>query len=201
MGVRVVHNPSLVHDIPSILMPRPVPWLQRIHTLYTLLLDLRYVLVYTILMRINVTIPDKLLKEIDSFCIDNNYDRSEFFRKLSREALGFEETLPINNTFVRPIRKENTGTIPTKTSTLPVDNTLPDMSDIEEVNAYGGQDGKDHEVVSMWCQLHFEAKKNYPCVKISYEDENGNELVHEKWGCPKCVASYENKGVGRVYYL
>ena len=52
-----------------------------------------------------------------------------------------------------------------------------------------------------WCQLHFEKGVEYPLLKISYEDENGNETISEKLACPKCVKSLEGKGVGRVYYL
>lgn len=52
-----------------------------------------------------------------------------------------------------------------------------------------------------WCELHFEKGVKYDCRKITWEDEHGNPIIKEKWACPKCIESYENKGIGRVYYL
>jgi len=77
----------------------------------------------------------------------------------------------------------NSGEIPEKISTAP--------KIIEEVKSeiYG------------WCQVHFEKGKNYPLRKITYEDENGNAVIKEKYACEKCIKNLDNKGVGRVYYL
>ena len=76
--------------------------------------------------------------------------------------------------------------------TMPVEN-------IDEKVALS--DYEESKPIDMWCQLHFEAGVTYPCRKITYEDENGTELIKEKLACPKCIDSYEKRGVGRVYYL
>lgn len=50
----------------------------------------------------------------------------------------------------------------------------------------------------MWCQGHFEQGVTHTCYKISYEDENGVEVLKDKWFCEKCVRGYMNR-VGKVY--
>ncbi len=78
-------------------------------------------------------------------------------------------------------------------------NTKP----IEDIPGPGDDIIEDAKIepIMGWCQLHFEKGKNYPIRKISYEDENGNELIKQKWACPKCIGDLENKGVGRVYFV
>jgi len=72
------------------------------------------------------------------------------------------------------------GEMSDKFSTMPVENKEKNMG---------------------WCQLHFEKGVSYPLRKITYEDENGNAVIKEKYACEKCIKNLENKGVGRVYYL
>lgn len=49
-------------------------------------------------MRINITIEDNLLAKFDSYCQEKNYDRSEYIRKLLREAMGMEiKQFPVEN--------------------------------------------------------------------------------------------------------
>lgn len=52
-----------------------------------------------------------------------------------------------------------------------------------------------------WCEVHFEKGKEYPLIKITWEDENGLPIIKEKWACPDCVKKYEHIGRGRVFYL
>lgn len=128
-------------------------------------------------MKISLNFPETLLEKMDAYCEVNDFERSEFVRSLVRDALD-------------PKSVEKKLEYVQKVST-PIE--IPHNNELEA--------GSTVPFVDMWCQLHFEAKKNYPCVKISYEDENGIEIVHEKWACPKCVESYKNRGVGKVYFL
>ena len=92
-------------------------------------------------------------------------------------------TIPLDNIAGFPINTPVMAVI-TPTSTMPVEN-------LDEIS----------EVVNRWCELHFEAKKNYPCRMINYEDENGAVLVERKWTCPNCIEKYESMGKGRIYFL
>ena len=47
----------------------------------------------------------------------------------------------------------------------------------------------------------FEKGVKQEVKRITWEDENGNPVVKEKWYCDKCIKLLENKGVGRVYFL
>lgn len=40
-----------------------------------------------------------------------------------------------------------------------------------------------------------------PTRRINYEDENGTALIKEKYFCEKCIKMYQDKGVGRVYFI
>lgn len=79
----------------------------------------------------------------------------------------------------------------------------------ESVNTIAGKEEKSVNASTMpvendnvgWCELHFEKGVTYPRKLITWEDESGNPVISKKWACPKCIERYENKGVGRVYYL
>lgn len=71
---------------------------------------------------------------------------------------------------------------------------MSDISTLPEKN------GEEKKVEKRWCQLHFEKGVEYDCQLITWEDENGNPVIVDKWACPKCVKKYENMGRGKVYY-
>ena len=49
------------------------------------------------------------------------------------------------------------------------------------------------------CQTHRDSK-DYNLVKISYFDENGDEMVSNMFACPKCIGKIKARGVGRIEY-
>lgn len=82
------------------------------------------------------------------------------------------------------------NSIPVKTSTIPVET--------DKVKTITGRYEVTATTLSMWCQGHFEQGVSHVCYKVSYEDENGNELLKDKWLCEKCIRGYMDK-VGKVY--
>lgn len=72
------------------------------------------------------------------------------------------------------------------------------LKDINKVKTISGRYEVTATTLPMWCQGHFEQGVTHTCYKISYEDENGAEVLKEKWFCEKCVRSYMNR-VGKVY--
>lgn len=55
--------------------------------LYSFTVDKGWEMMYTILMRINLTLDENLLKDFDDYCVRYHYDRSEFIRKLIRDEI------------------------------------------------------------------------------------------------------------------
>ena len=76
------------------------------------------------------------------------------------------------------------GLLKKPTGTIPENSTIP----------------KNLESVKIrWCELHFERGVTYECRLISWEDENGEVRVKEKWACPKCYDTYKLKDTGIFY--
>ena len=44
-------------------------------------------LVYNVCMRVNISLPEELLKNVDKYCKKGNFARSELIRKLLRDEL------------------------------------------------------------------------------------------------------------------
>lgn len=106
-------------------------------------------------------------------------------------------TMPVENTIAEELQgvtsvhmnKEAKWINPAPTGTSPVDKTKTIIGTRYEVTA---------TTLPMWCQGHFEQGVTHTCYKISYEDENGVEVLKDKWFCEKCVRGYMNR-VGKVY--
>lgn len=46
----------------------------------------------------------------------------------------------------------------------------------------------------------FTKGKEFEIVNFTWEDENGNPVVKEQWGCRKCVSYFENLDRGSIIY-
>lgn len=114
-------------------------------------------------------------------------------RQFQLKAKYFLDKLPLTLTvYGKPVAIVNTFVNTFKESV----NTMSDNLNgggITEKNLVNNKENR-------WCQLHFEKGVQYDCKLITWEDENGNAVIKEKWACPKCIEMYEAKGVGRVYF-
>lgn len=138
--------------------------------------------------KILLSIPDTLLKKLDDYCAEHDYERSEAIRGLVRQLL--ETTLPPVKV-VGDLKSIPTSTIPpentyVKSGTMPVENN-------ENKDDYG------------YCEGHWDsAKRKFNRKLVTVEDNNGTEILTRKWLCPKCIEKLEanvgNYG-GHIDYL
>ena len=146
-------------------------------------------------MKILLSIPDNLVKIIDEECVDEEYERSEYIRMCIRQHVFGDAKF--------------TGTDGTPISTPAESKDLPKFK-WKESPSHPLDDGVDLEIESTvppetktiqgWCQLHFEKGKNYPLRKVTWEDENGTEVIKDKFACPKCIQGLEGKD-GHLYLV
>jgi hypothetical protein len=123
--------------------------------------------------KVLLSLPEKLLKDLDIVCDSQGYDRSEYIRMCIRQRLYDTGDKMFDEAgIVKEIWKE------------------------AEDDLNGGEKSKNLG----WCQLHFERGVKYPLTLITWEDENGNTVIDKKLACPKCVERYEKIGRGRVFY-
>lgn len=134
-------------------------------------------------MRINVSIDNTLLTHADEYCKKYNYGRSELIAQGLRSIIYGEK----KNSTIPPKIEDKTSTSPKNME--PKLRTSTENSETAEFGA---------GAVIGWCQGHWEKDKNYPLEKITYEDENGYEVVKDKWLCPSCILDLEHKGVGKI---
>ncbi len=128
-------------------------------------------------MKISLTLPEELLKDMDKVCLDEKYERSEFIRTAIRERIYPKGIQP-----TQELPKEKWVAVPGKVE-------LPERRAIEPSKVEG------------WCQTHFEKNAKYVLKLVTWEDENGTPVIDKKMICPKCITKYENMGRGHLYYL
>lgn len=147
--------------------------------------------------KILLSIPDELLKDMDSYCAKLSYERSEFVRMLVRNVL-YPLAIPPNDIPVITTMEGN----PVFKEDVPHNGTpalvpIPDLPRIREEDT--------SPIIQGWCQTNAAhpllRNQNFPIRKITWEDEEGRPIVSEKWACPKCVEHYQNLGRGRVFFL
>lgn len=137
--------------------------------------------------KILLSIPPQMLKDFDAYLEKYSYERSEFIRRLIRGVVYPLDILPE----VAGKKEKNIDEI--------VDEVVGDEDGAKALGKVP-QTATENKIEG-WCQVHFEKGVNYRLTRITWEDENGNQVIKEKWACPKCVSELENKGVGRLYYL
>lgn len=132
-----------------------------------------HTVVYTVCMRVNISIDDTLINDFDSYCDKFRYTRSELLSKLMRDV-------------VYSVCKPTVVVAPTV--------NMPEMGTMAE----NTEDGTTPTKYG-WCQLHFEKGKEYVLREVTWEDENGEKRIDKKLACPKCIAKLE-ASVGNVIY-
>lgn len=115
-------------------------------------------------------------------------------REFQLKANNYLNNLPITLTrYGKPVAIVNTFNGSVNTS---VDEFRKLEEEVEK--EVGKLENSEEKLV--WCELHFEKGKTYPCKLISWEDENGTVIIDKKLACPTCLAKYENMGRGKVIY-
>ena len=174
-------------------------------------------LVYSMCMaRINVTINDNLLKDVDVYCGEFKYDRSEFIAEALRRIvyakfakfrtlpdLGAEEVktpkgdVKSHETpYKIPEEYENDipKPVPAKPALNPVSTPLPTPvpTDVPVVREQVWIDYDNNPVMAqvasrVFCQKVFEAGVKQKCYLIKMENGNGGIVVNNQWYCERCL--------------
>lgn len=132
-------------------------------------------------MRINISIDDNLLKGLDDYCTKYCFNRSELISKIVRDIV-FTPYTP----FTQKVNNEYTQNTQNNQETQ-VEAVYEDKPNIG------------------WCKINrthpFIKGEKFEIRKFTWEDENGNPVIKEQYGCLDCIKFYENMGRGKVYYL
>jgi hypothetical protein len=144
--------------------------------------------------KILLSIPDDILGDIDKYCAQFKYERSELIRAAIRTKIYPKDIPPSTST----IPKEN---IP---STIVPQNTQQ-LSPEEEDMLYEEKLAKLPEgYVYNYCTINhahpFVANMKYNVRRFNYEDENGTSIIEDTWACDDCIQFYKDKRVGKVTY-
>jgi len=126
-------------------------------------------------MRVNISLDDDLLKELDDYCKRFHDDRSGIVSEAIRNLLYFrlkEDTHTLHTEYGGAIGKIPEGV---KTAT---EMDLPSMG---------------------YCKLHWSEKVHV--TRVTWEDESGNPVIDQQLICDKCLEKYKKIGRGRLYYL
>lgn len=175
-------------------------------------------------MRVNISIDEELLKQVDVYAAEHNTGRSELIADSLEEKMRPKNSAEVgekwNPKVLESILKANELVaklesmvgIPMRESSYKIEavkkphveiqvspQPLSNDFDIPGMGTY--KEPVEGKPITGWCQLHFEKGVNYPLRKINWEDENGVEVVSKKFACPKCVKHYEDMGRGRVYFI
>lgn len=123
-------------------------------------------------MKILLNLQDKLVKDIDSVCSFEGYDRSEYIRMCIRASLyGMESTVTTNKEVAKIVKE--TSTTPVKISGTETPLTITKGQKItEEV------DGYMTEWTWEWCHGNvaheFTKGKLFKCQMATYKDKDDN---------------------------
>lgn len=130
-------------------------------------------------MKVNIDIPEDMLKVIDERCAAEFFSRSEWIRTALRDKLFNKEIKVVTgNELVEKVRPN--------TSTLPVENTIRENAPEvlwEDSNLMPiSKVGVDEQYCPNWCKKGVK-QRVYPVKKYDVE----SKLVWEKLLCKDCI--------------
>lgn len=157
-------------------------------------IDLHTTVVYTVCMRINISIDENLLKKFDEFCQKYSFTRSELISSLMRDTV-FADKIPEGGgppadrspkisrevqkvseaqTVVEPLAE--VGQVVSEKAEIPREQIWEDRNFMPVTAQIGFG----------FCQTHFERKQQKTWF-VSAEDGTGKVLTDKKWVCETCL--------------